>query len=190
MQGLLMLRYRTGPLSLQPYSIGQSKSQDMGPGIIQDMVQRTLTLHGRREESHLQTAWIQGGRNNGDHFSINLPMTLLLFQFCFMPKILFLGTMLWKTSFSYKVIMAQSKYWSLSSKPSFHGLLLTTSTRPFWCQAFIWLFPMVAFSSNCAPHAYLDSNKTEWAGSKDLLQHSSSIYSLSFSHALHCPFYH
>lgn len=175
MQGLLMLRLRTGPLSFQSYSTGQSKSQATEPVQIQEVLKWMLILDGRSEESHSREHGYREAETAAGIFIINLPDDIL-FKLYIMPKSLCLDTIFWETSFSCKVAMVQLKYRRRSSKPSFHGLLFTTYARHFCCQIFTWLFPSAALCSNCAPHTYLVS-KTEGAGSKDLLQHSSFIYS-------------
>lgn len=89
-------------------------------------------------------------------FITNLPHDIL---FYFISWLRFpLPAMFWETSFSCKVVTAQPKYRSLSSKPSSHGLLLTTYAIPLWRRISTWSLPIAAFCSNCAPHAYLVSN--------------------------------
>lgn len=148
MQGFLMIRFRPGPLSLHPYSIGQGKSQDTEPDQIQERVKWTLIFDKKSEESHCRQHGYGKAETTVAIFIVNLPMTLFLLYF--MPKIPFLDTMLWETSFSCKAVMARCKYKTLSSNPSFHGLFLTPYTRLFWCQVFTWLFAIAAFFSNCA----------------------------------------
>lgn len=178
MKGFLMFRFKPGPLPLHPYSVGESKSQDTEADQIQEMVKWTLIFDKKSEESHCRHHGYRKSETTVAIFIVNLPITLFLFYFT--PNILFLDTMLWETSFSWKVVMARCKYESLSSKPSFYGLFLTPYTRLFWCQVFTWFFLPLLHSSLTVLH----TPKTEWAGSNGLLQHSGFICSLTFSHVL------